>query len=421
MRAIFLGLLMLLPFDLLAIQTVRIKDIVSVEGIRENLLVGYGLVVGLNGTGDNLGNTDFTKKGLTEFLNKMGVNIQGGKMDTKNVAAVTVTATLPPFARQGSKIDIAVSTMGSAKSLAGGTLVATPLVGPDGEVYAVGQGSISIGGFTASGQNATVSKGVATNGFISNGAIIEKEVDFDLNSLNTVNLSLNNPDITTSINIAQIINERMNDNVAIPKDPTTVTINVPSSFKDNVVGLLAQIEPLEVEPDNVAKIVIEESSGTIVIGDNVRISPVAIAQGNLTVMIAETPANNPLNNLTLQNDQNSIANQINNSTLTNSQGAQSGENTGATNSQSVSNTVNNQTQAASSTTLTQTQTPTSKATNINVQEGEKGSQIRMLKAGSTLKELVDGLNSLGVTPRDLITILQNIKVAGALQAEIETR
>lgn len=350
----------------LATET-RIKDIVSIEGIRENILIGYGIVVGLNGTGDNLSNSAFTQKGLVDFLERLGVNTRGANLKTKNLAAVTVTASLPSFSRIGNKIDIAVSTLGDAKSLQGGTLLATPMLGADGEVYAVAQGQVSLGGFSAATKSGnSVNKGVATNGFIPSGAIIEKEIDFDLRNMKSLKLSLRNADLSTAIDIANVINQQQNYKLAVAIDPKTIELNIPSQQQENVVELLAQIEQLTVKPDQTARIIIDEASGTIVMGQNVRISPVAVAQGNLTVTISQ------------QNDisqPNSLSNGL--------------------------TTVNT--------------TTTIKA------EEDKGSKIQTLKSNSTLQELVDGLNALGVGPRDLINILQNIKAAHALQAEIETR
>ena len=362
-RIIFVCLAMLLPISAHAVS--RIKDIVSVEGVRDNMLIGYGLVVGLNGTGDNLTNAPFTQKGLTNFLERLGVNESGANLKTKNIAAVTVTATLPPFSRSGSNIDITVSTLGDAKSLQGGTLLATPLVGADGEVYAVGQGAVTIGGIQTTGKGSTTNKGVATNAMIANGAIVEKEIDFDLNSLETIKLALRNPDMTTSVEIASIINDKTHSKMARALDPGTVQLTVPKIEKDNVISLLSTIEKFEVETDQPAKVVIDESSGTIVIGENVRIDTVAIAQGNLTVNIKDdkTAPPAPIN-------------------------------------------------AAVA--------PAAPVAKAPVTE-EKGSKMLTMERGATLKDLVDGLNALGVGPRDMITILQNIKAAGALQADLQIR
>lgn len=351
-----------------ASATSRIKDIVYFEGVRDNILLGYGLVVGLNGSGDNLKNSAFTEKGLTEFLGRLGVNIKGSNLKTKNVAAVTVTATLPPFSRQGSHIDVAVSTLGDAKSLEGGMLLATPLLGADGEVYAVAQGQVAIGGFQARSGSDTVSKGVPTNGQVANGAIIEREIHFKLNDMKSLNLALRNPDISTARQVAESINELLGTDSAKASDPGTVKLKVPELYEHNVVGLLADIEQLTVQPDQPARIVIDEASGTIVMGENVRIDTVAVAQGNLIVNIKQTP-------------------------------------------------VFSQPTAFSSDSAT---TKQAVDTQIDVSE-EPGRKVAMLSQGASLRELVNGLNSLGVSPRDLITILQTIKAAGALQADIETR
>ena len=356
-------------FSAVPAEAARIKDVVAFEGVRENMLMGYGLVVGLNGTGDKLKNAAFTEQSLIGFLERQGVNTRGIQLKSKNVAAVTVTAKLPPFSRAGSHIDIGISAMGDAKSLQGGTLLATSLLGPDGNVYAVAQGPITIGGFEASGQSGTsITKGVPTNGFISNGAIVEREVDFHLNDLPIMRLSLRNPDITTANNVMRVINQQVGAGVARVDDPGTVTVKVPEAFKGDVVGLLADIETLAVETDQPARIVVDEATGTIVMGENVRISTVAVAQGNLIVKVEETPQVSQPNPFAP---------------------------TGA-------------------------ETVVVPRTDVTVSE-QSGNKIAVLPEGATLKDLVGGLNALGIGPRDLITILQTIKAAGALQADIETR
>lgn len=366
LQAVFIGL-MLTSRDA---EAARIKDIVAFEGMRSNILMGYGLVVGLNGTGDRLQNNAFTEQSLIAFLERQGVNTRGTQLKTRNVAAVTVTATLPGFARSGSGLDVTISAMGDAKSLMGGTLVATPLYGADGEVYAVAQGSVSIGGgFEASGQSgSSITKGVPTSGFISNGATVEKEINFALNDMQTVKLALRNPDLATASNIQRAINSRLGPSIATLSDPGTVTLSVPPSYKGDVTALLADIETLEVKTDQAARIVIDEASGTIVMGENVRIDTVAVAQGNLVVRVDESP-------------------QVSQPGPLAPEGAQ---------------------------------TVVVPRTNIAVDE-QSDAKMAVLKSGATLKDLVHGLNSLGVGPRDLITILQTIKAAGALQAEIETR
>lgn len=346
----------------------RIKDIVSFEGVRENMLMGYGLVVGLNGTGDKLKNSAFTEQSLIAFLERQGVNTRGTELKTQNVAAVTITASLPAFARTGSKVDVSVSAMGDAKNLAGGILLATPLYGADGEVYAVAQGSVSIGGFKAQGDATTVTKGVPTSGFIASGGIVERETEFVLNKMQEMKLSLRNPDISTAQRISDVINEHIGPSISNVSDPGTVVLAVPDIYRNNVTQLLADIEKLPVETDQVAKIVIDEASGTIVMGENVNIDTVAVAQGNLVVKIEEKPVVSQPNPFAP---------------------------VGA-------------------------ETVVTPQTEITVNE-KPGSRMAVLKRGASLKDLVAGLNALGVSPRDLITILQTIKSAGALQAEIRTR
>ncbi len=364
-----MGVLVAQPTPAEASAIVRLKDVVNFEGIRDNMLIGYGLVVGLNGTGDKLQNNAFTEQSLISFLERQGVNTRGTPLKTKNVAAVTVTATLPPFARAGSKIDVTLGAMGDAKSLQGGTLLATPLYGADGEVYAAAQGAVTIGGFEASGASgSTVTKGVPTSGSIANGAAIEREIDFAMNKMTEVKLALKNPDLSTARNIAEAVNGRLGPNAAAITDPGTVAVKVPSSYTGNVALLLADIEQVSIQTDQTAKIIIDEASGTIVMGENVRIDPVAVAQGNLVVRVDETP-----------------------------QVSQPGPFA----PEGVETTV----------------VP---RTSIAVNENS-AAKMTVMDGGATLKDLVGGLNALGVGPRDLITILQNIKAAGALQADIETR
>ena len=343
----------------------RIKDVAEFEGIRDNMLVGYGLVVGLDGTGDDLDSAPFTRESLIGMLQRLGVNARDDDLDTANVAAVMVTANLPPFARQGTRIDVTVSALGDSESLLGGTLLVTPLLAADGEVYAVSQGPVAIAGFSAEGDGQSVTKGVPTTGRISNGAIIEREIEFDLAELKTVKLSLRNPDLTTARRIAEAINKFVGEAAAESIDPATVRLGVPRKYAGNVVALLTDVEQIPVRADQTARVVIDERSGVIVMGENVRISTVAIAQGNLTIRITETP-------------------QV-------SQPAPF-SNTGTT--------------------------ETVPRTDINVKEDNQR-RLAVLSEGVSLQEMVNGLNSLGVGPRDLITILQAIKAAGALQADVE--
>src|SRR3954470_8896168 len=344
-------------------STSRIKDLANIEGVRQNQLIGYGLVVGLNGTGDTLINIPFTRQSLQAMLERLGVNIRGQTIRTGNVAAVMVTANLPAFGTQGTRIDITVSALGDAKSLQGGTLLVTPLLGADGNVYAVGQGSVAISGFQAEGEAAKIVRGVPTVGRISNGAIVEREIDFALNRLNQVRLALRNADFTTAKRIAAAINDFIGTNTAEPLDSSTVQVNVPKQYAGNVVSLLTELEQLQIEPDLAAKIVIDERSGIIVMGRDVRVSTVAVAQGNLTVTISETP------------------------------------------------------QVSQPAAFSRGQTRVVPRTRIGVQED--GKKFAVVREGVSLQQLVDGLNALGIGPRDLIAILQAIKAAGAIQAEIE--
>src|SRR5215207_9339062 len=259
--------------------TSRIKDLANIEGVRQNQLIGYGLVVGLNGTGDTLNNIPFTKQSLQAMLERMGVNIRGATIRTGNVAAVMVTGNLPPFGTQGTRMDVTVSALGDSKSLQGGTLLVTPLLGADGNVYAVAQGSLAIGGFQAEGDAAKITRGVPTVGRIANGAIIEREIEFALNRLTHVRLALRNPDFTTAKRIAAAINDFLGGAIAEPVDPATVQISVPKKYPSNVVAMLTEIEQLQIEPDLAGKIIIDERSGIIVMGRDVRVSTVAVAQG----------------------------------------------------------------------------------------------------------------------------------------------
>jgi flagellar P-ring protein precursor FlgI len=343
--------------------TSRIKDLANIEGVRQNQLIGYGLVVGLNGTGDTLNNIPFTKQSLQAMLERLGVNIRGATIRTGNVAAVMVTANLPAFGTQGSRIDVTVSALGDSKSLQGGTLLVTPLLGADGNVYAVAQGSLAINGFQADGEAAKIVRGVPTVGRIANGAIIEREIDFALNRLNQVRLALRNADFTTAKRIAAAINDFIGINTAEPIDSSTVQVNVPKQYTGNVVSLLTEIEQLQIEPDLAAKIVIDERSGIIVMGRDVRVATVAVAQGNLTVTISETP------------------------------------------------------QVSQPAPFSRGRTVTVPRTRIGVQED--GKKFALVREGVSLQQLVDGLNALGIGPRDLIAILQAIKAAGAIQADIE--
>lgn len=347
-----------------ALAQSRIKDIAEFESVRGNMLIGYGLVVGLNGTGDKLENSVFTRESLIGMLERLGVNARSESLKTKNVAAVMVTATLPAFIRQGNRIDVNVSTMGDATSLLGGTLLVTPLLGADAEVYAVAQGSLAVAGFSAGGAAQTVVKGVPTTGRIANGAIVEKELGFDLAQFTTLRLTLRNPDFTTARRVAQSINGFIGQPIAKSLDNGTIQILVPQNYPGQTVALMTDVEQLPVSTDQVARVVIDETTGVIVMGENVRISTVAIAQGNLTVRITETPQ--------------------------------------VSQPEPFSNTG---------------RTVVVPRTDIQVDENSDR-KLTVLPGSVTLQELVNGLNAMGIGPRDLISILQAIKAAGAMQAEI---
>jgi flagellar P-ring protein FlgI len=363
LAALFVATSLIAPAAPAHAATARIKDIVNIEGVRDNQLVGYGLVVGLNGTGDSLNNAPFTKQSLQAMLERLGVNTRGESMRTGNVAAVMVTANLPAFSTQGSRLDVSVASLGDASSLQGGTLLVTPLLGADGEVYAIAQGDVTINGFKASGNAATIISGVPTTGRISSGGLIEREIGFDLGSQGSLRLALKNPDFTTSRRIALSINDFIGVPCAVPKDSATVEITLPKNFNGNIVDLITDVEQLVVDTDQPAKIVIDENSGIIVMGKDVRVSTVAVAQSNLTVSISETPVASqpaPLSNGTT------------------------------------------------------TQLP-----RTDLQVNEVNSDLALVKESVSLQQLVDGLNALGISPRDLIAILQAIKASGALQADIE--
>ena len=343
----------------------RIKDLANVEGVRDNMLVGYGLVVGLNGTGDTLRNSPFTLQSLQGMLERMGVNTRGTNLNTKNVAAVMVTANLGAFSAQGTRLDVTVSALGDATSLRGGTLLVTPIMGADGQVYAVAQGTVATSGFSAQGASASVSQGVTTAGRISNGALVEREINFKLASLDNIKLSLRNPDFTTANRVSSAINAFLGENAASAHDPATIELNKPKNYKGDLVALLTDIEQLRVDPDQVARVVVDEASGIIVMGADVRVSTVAIAQGNLTIRITETPQVSQPEPFS----------------------------TGGT-------------------------TTVVPRTNIQI-DSQDNRKLAVLNEGVSLQALVDGLNALGIGPRDMISILQTIKAAGALQADIE--
>ncbi len=344
---------------------VRIKDIADVDGVRENQLVGYGLVVGLPGTGDKLDSAVFTKQSLVGMLERLGVNTrdQQAKLSTKNVAAVMVTASLPAFARSGERIDVTVSAFGDASNITGGELLVTPLLAADGEVYAVAQGAVQTGAIAAKGAASSVTRGVPTSGRISNGASVEREVPYQLEARGGLRLGLRNPDLTTARRIAAAINGALGAGAARATDPRTVAVNLRGT---DPMDALATIEDLRVQPDTAATVVIEEASGTIVMGADVRISTVAIAQGNLTIRVTETP------------------------------------------------------EVSQPAPFSNGKTTVVPRTQISVDDGHD-KKLGILHGGVTLGDLVGSLNSLGVGPRDMISILQSIKAAGALQADLVVR
>jgi flagellar P-ring protein FlgI len=342
---------------------VRIKDIATFEGVRENQLVGYGLVVGLNGTGDKASNSPFTGESIKAMLQRLGTgSVPENGMKTRNVAAVMVTASLPPFARMGSTIDLTISSLGDASSLRGGTLIVTPLAGADGQTYAVGQGPISVAGFAAQGENASIVEGVPTVARIENGATVEREIQFDLNTMDSVRIALRSADFTTARRVAEAINQKLGQGRAKMLDPGTVEVR---SAGQDVALLLSEIEHLEVAPDQVARVVIDAKSGTIVIGNRVRIDRVAVSQGGLTVKVEERKEAVQPEPITI----------------------------GGT-------------------------TVVIPETNVEVEE--KDAKFVVLDGGDvSLQDLVDGLNAIGVGAKEVISILQAIKAAGALHADLE--
>ncbi|WP_246386666.1 flagellar basal body P-ring protein FlgI [Gluconacetobacter sacchari] len=344
---------------------VRVKDIVDYEGVRDNQLVGYGLVVGLRGTGDRLTNTIFTRETLISMLNRLGVNIRDREvqLQTHDVAAVMVTATLPAFSHGGGRIDVTVSAVGDARDLAGGTLLVTPLQAADGEVYAVAQGSLVTNAFSAGGAGAAMTQNIPTSGHIANGAVVEREVPVSLGAGGIIHLSLRNPNFTTANRIVDVINRHFGRGMARVEDPRTIAINLVGR---DVAETLYRIGDLSVEPDTMAKVIVDEASGTIVMGDNVRISTVAIAQGNLTIQVTEAPV-----------------------------ASQPGPFSNGT-------------------------TAILPRTQITASTGSSN-RLGILREGPTLASLVSGMNALGMGPRDMIGILQAIKADGALQADLEVR
>lgn len=345
---------------------IRLKDLVEFDGVRSNDLVGYGLVVGLNGTGDGLRNSPFTEEILTNILERLGVNVTGEQFRPKNVAAVFVTASLPPFARAGSLIDVTVSAIGDANSLLGGTLIMTPLSAADAEIYAVAQGTIIAGGASVTGAGASVVQGVPTSGVIPSGATIEREVEFELASLTSLRLALRTPDFTTAGRIEAAINNNFGRQVAVMLDSGTVQLNIAATNMPSPAHALGRIENILVEPERRARVVVDQRSGTIVMGEDVRISRVAVSQGNLTLRIEEAPL------------------------------------------------------VAQPNPFAPGETVVVPRTNASITD-EPGIGLAEVREGTSLSQVIAGLNALGVAPRDMIDILKSIKASGALHAEFIVR
>jgi flagellar P-ring protein precursor FlgI len=359
-----LGLILaVLIFLALPAHAIRIKDVSDIKGVRENQLVGYGLVVGLDGTGDSK-KAQFTILSMASMLEKMGITIDSKYIkNVDNVAAVMITADLPAFARIGSRIDVLVSSLGDAENLQGGTLLLTPLKAADGDIYAVAQGPISTGGFSAEGAGGRVQKNFPTVGRVVGGALIEREVPSNFGQKETLTLTLHNPDFTTAFRVTEAINSALNSHSAQAPDPGTIRVKVPEKYMGNIVPLVTLIEGLEVIPDAFAKVLINERTGTVVMGSDVRISTIAIAHGNLSIQIKEsTEVSQPLP-------------------------------------------------------FSDGETVVTPDTNISVEEGNN--RLVLMESGVSIGEVVKALNALGVSPRDLIAIFQAIKAAGALQAKLE--
>lgn len=344
-----------------AAHAVRIKDIASFDGVRDNQLIGYGLVVGLNGTGDG-DQTKFQTQSIVNMLENMGITINRADIKVKNVAAVMVTATLPPFAKQGTRIDANVSSMGDAKSIAGGMLLMTPLKGADNQVYAVAQGGVITNSFSYGGQAASAQKNHPTAGRISDGALVERELPNALADKHQLKLNLQKADFTTAARITASVNEKFKSPVASSNDAGSVIMTIPAAYQGKTVEFIADLERIEIRPDTIAKVVLNERTGTIVMGENVRISSVAVSHGNLSLLIRETPL------------------------------------------------------VSQPAPLSGGETRTVPRTDIKVKEESGG--LALVREGASIGDVIRALNALGVTPRDLIGIMQAIKAAGALQAEL---
>ncbi|MCU0576309.1 MAG: flagellar basal body P-ring protein FlgI [Desulfobacterota bacterium] len=353
----------LVVFTAQTVWAVRVKDLVQIQGVRENKLSGYGLVVGLNGTGDKAGTgTQYTLNAVANMLRNMGIQVNAEDLKMKNVAAVIVTASLPPFAKSTQRLDCTVSSMGDATSLAGGTLISTPLYGPDGKVYALSQGPVSVGGFAVSGSSGTgVTKNFPTVGMIPNGAVVERSLELRLSPQMT--LVMNNPDFTTANRLVNSINTRLGTLAASATDLSTIHLNVPATYQNSLVDFVALIESVDVTPDNRAKVIVNERTGTVIMGSEVRIASVAIAHGNLRIKVSEQP------------------------------------------------------QVSQPLPFSEGKTTVVPQTDLDVEEG--ANRLILLRPGATIGDLVNALNAVGVSPRDLVVILQGIKRSGALYADLE--
>lgn len=341
----------------------RLKEIANVKGVRENPLIGYGLVVGLAGTGDKSG-TEFTIQSLTSMLARMGIALDPSQIRVKNVAAAMVTARLPAFARTGNRFDVTVASLGDSTSLEGGTLLMTPLLGSDGQVYAIAQGAVSVGGFSSGGRGSGIQKNHPTVGRVANGATVEREIDYEISGLSVFEVNLNQPDFTTSVRTARVINAHFGEQVAEPVSSGSIEIRVPEAFAGHVVRFLSEVEMLEVEPDRVAKVILNERTGTVVMGAGVRVATVAIAHGGLTVTISSDKRASQPGALSLGGETRIVE-------------------------------------------------------NTEIEVFEEDARLNIVESTVTIGELVRGLNAMGVSPRDLIAIMQAVKAAGALTAELE--
>lgn len=342
-------------------EAVRIKDIATFSGMRDNQLIGYGLVVGLGGTGDKR-NSPFTVNSMKNMLERMGVAVDSAQIRPRNVAAVMVTAKLPASSKPGSKLDVVVSSLGDATSLQGGVLLQTPLKGIDGKVYALSQGPVALGGYSVDGAAARTQKNITTVATIPGGANVERGVPFDFNSQSALTLNMSNRDFSTTMQVVERLNATMGGKYARAADAGTVSIDIPPAYQGNLVPLIASVENLEVDPQSAAKVVVDERTGTVVLGRDVRVSQVAVAHGSLQIVVQDS-----------------------------AQVSQPGP-------------------------FSQGQTVVTPQTDITVREENR--RLHMME-GATLQELVDGLNAIGATPRDLISILKTLKASGALHAELE--